>query len=200
MLHSLVDPGFPGVGRCRDALAAAYGSHGAAAMQTLGIRWGCCGDADDSGSVLLPAAAGPWPNGPEALAGIRPLAWCRTCLHVAVRARPGDAHTWSPAASQNPPFNRFSTRVSRRRMATSGLRTTCAVQALQIAVPHCPQRSVGNSVGIPGHLSAVAKGIKSLFPMDYRVQQAVVWRGFRVGCAHKSTEFSQLVHRVILCG
>jgi len=52
----------------------------------------CRGVSDDSGSVF---AAGRMARAAGGVA-------CGRGRHE--QARPGDAHTWSPAASQNPPF------------------------------------------------------------------------------------------------
>lgn len=156
MLHSLVDPGFPGAGRCRGALAAAYGSHGAAAMQTLTILarllrpcrrfWFCLA----AGRRWLCPLGGRSAGGDQA-----------ACLmpHTFTRIR-----YWpDPAMRIRDPLPHRRTRhLTDFRRGCQGTERSVPAGAphvrgrsLQTPVRHCPQHPVGNSVGIPGHLSVL---------------------------------------------
>jgi hypothetical protein len=160
------------------------------------FRSGLLRSADDSGSVLLPAAAG-LAEGRGADGGSGRL--------------PDAAHVYTWRYGPDPAMRIRDPLPHRRTRHLTDIRANCQGNRWPVpptppqwqahaSVRHCPQWPVGNLVGIRGHLYAVAKMSNSLFPMDYQLPRPLSGPFFLIGCAQQSTEFSQLVHRVILCG
>ncbi|SCU73280.1 hypothetical protein CNECB9_10016 [Cupriavidus necator] len=67
-------------------------------------------------------------------------------------------------------------------------------------VRHCPQQPVGNCMCPEGHLYRTHPQAKSLFCLRFSPFPPPGKPHHSKGCAHKSTAFAQVVHRLILCG